>query len=70
MSRSEDLKTTLFLKYDENSPERLFEYQIWFNLVEDTTIILSNHEEEGYGTLDKENAKVLEAILLHDTLKD
>lgn len=64
MARKEDVKVTLFFKYDENMPERLFEYQIWFNQSNDTATIISNNVKEGYGTLDKENAKTLENILL------
>ena len=64
MARKEDVKATLFFKYDENLPERLFEYEIWFNQSNDTATIISNNEKEGYGTLDKNNAKTLENILL------
>jgi hypothetical protein len=64
MSRREDVRTTLFFKYDKNMPERLFEYQIWFNQSNDTATIISNNENEGYGTLDKEHARTLEDILL------
>ncbi|MEH7255585.1 hypothetical protein V7111_26095, partial [Neobacillus niacini] len=64
MARKEDVKATLFFKYDENMPERLFEYQIWFDQSNDTVTILSNNVKEGLGTLDKENAQILENILL------
>lgn len=65
MARKEDVKATLFFKYDENMPERLFEYQIWFNQSNDTATIISNNGKEGYGTLDQENAQTLEKILLN-----
>ncbi|MEH7178053.1 hypothetical protein [Neobacillus vireti] len=65
MARKEDVKATLFFKYDENMPERLFEYQIWFNQSNDTAMIISSNVKEGYGTLDKENAQALEKILLN-----
>ena len=65
MARKEDVKATLFFKYDENMPERLFEYQIWFNQSNDTTTIISNNVKEGFGTLDKENGQTLENILLN-----
>ena len=65
MARKEDVKATLFFKYDENMPERLFEYQIWFNQSNDTVTIISNNVNEGFGTLDKENAQTLENILLN-----
>ncbi len=64
MARKEDLKATLFFKYDENMPERLFEYQIWFIQRNDTATIISNNEKERYGTLEKDNAQILENILL------
>ncbi|SDN46971.1 hypothetical protein [Bacillus sp. OK048] len=64
MARKEDVKATLFFKYDENMPERLFDYQIWFNQSNDTATILSNNVKEGLGTLDKGNAQILENILL------
>lgn len=65
MARKEDVKVTLFFNFDKNIPERLFEYQIWFNQNNDTSTIISNNEKEGYGTLDKVNAKILENILLN-----
>lgn len=65
MARNEDVKATLFFKDDENTPERLFEYQIWFEQNNDTATIISNNEKEGYGTLDKENAQALENIFLN-----
>ncbi|GHI01215.1 hypothetical protein [Neobacillus kokaensis] len=65
IARKEDVKATLFFKYDENMPERLFEYGIWFNQSNDTATIISNNEKEGYGTLDKNNAKTLENILFN-----
>lgn len=65
MARKEDVKATLFFEYDENMPERLFEYQIWFNQSNDTATIISNNVQEGYGTLDKENAQALVNILLN-----
>lgn len=63
MARKEDVKATLFFKYDENMPERLFEYKIWFNQSNDTATIMSNHVKEGYGTLDKDHAQVLENMV-------
>lgn len=65
MARKEDVKATLFFEYDENMPERLFEYQIWFNQSNDTATIISTNVQEGYGTLDKENAQALVNILLN-----
>lgn len=63
MSRKEDVLATLFYTFDENMPERLYEYRIWFNS-DDTATIISDNEKEGYGTLDKEDAKKLKSKLL------
>jgi hypothetical protein len=65
LARTEDVKATLFFLYEENMPERLLEYQIWFHQDDDTATIISNHEEEGYGTIDKKNGKIIENILLN-----
>ena len=65
MVRQEDVKAILYFEYDENMPERLFEYQIWFIQSNDTATIISNNEKEGFGTLDKENAQALESIFLN-----
>ena len=64
MARMEDVKATLFFEYDKNMPERLFEYEIWFNQRNDTATIISNNEKEGFGTLDKDHAQTLKKILL------
>ncbi|MGN7398210.1 hypothetical protein ACTHO0_00030 [Cytobacillus praedii] len=64
MARMEDVKATLFFEYDKNMPERLFEYEIWFNQRNDTATIISNNEKEGFGTLDKNHAQTLKKILL------
>ncbi|WP_121612657.1 hypothetical protein [Mesobacillus foraminis] len=66
MARKEDIKATLFFKYDENMPERLFEYQIWFIHNNDTATMISNNEKEGYGTLEKDNAQILESIFFNN----
>lgn len=62
MARMEDVKATLFFEYDKNMPERLFEYEIWFNQSNGTATIMSNNEKEGFGTLDKDHAQTLERI--------
>ncbi|WNS75773.1 hypothetical protein RRV45_01610 [Bacillus sp. DTU_2020_1000418_1_SI_GHA_SEK_038] len=63
MSRNEDVLATLFYTFDKNMPERLYEYRIWFNSNDSTTII-SNHEKEGYGTLDGKNSKIIKNVFL------
>jgi hypothetical protein len=65
MARKEDVRTTLFFKYDVNMPERLVEYQIWFNKSDDTAIIISTNENENFGTLEKDYAKTLERNILN-----
>lgn len=64
MARKEDVMATLFFTYDENMPERLFEYQIWFNQSNKSATIISNNQKEGIGTLHKENAEILEKVLI------
>lgn len=65
MARIADVKATLFFEFDENMPERLYEYDIWFNESAGTAAIVSNNEKEGYGELDKENAEILKRELLN-----
>ncbi len=64
MARIEDVKATIFFKNDKNMPERLVEYQIWFNEDNETAMIISNHEKQGFGTLDKDTY-ILKGILLN-----
>lgn len=63
MARKEDVKATLFFKLDQNMPERLYEYQVWFFQNNSATII-SNHKNKVFGTLDKDHALILENIFL------
>ncbi|WP_066300134.1 hypothetical protein [Bacillus sp. FJAT-29937] len=63
MSRKEDVLAILFYTYDENMPERLYEYRIWFNPNETSTII-SNNDIEGYGTLDDKHSKIIKNVFL------
>ena len=63
MSRKEDLKVTLFREADNNLPELLSEYSIWFN-EDNTATILSNIKEENFGDLDSEYTKVIKDLLL------
>ncbi|RDW17216.1 hypothetical protein [Oceanobacillus chungangensis] len=64
MARLEDVLVTLFFTLDKNEPERLYEYRVWFS---DNSYaeIISDHNEEGYGTLNKEAAVKLKNILLN-----
>lgn len=63
MARREDVKATLFMQFDNNMPERLYEYQIWFN-DNGTATIISNNVNEGYGTLNKTNTNTLKNELV------
>jgi hypothetical protein len=63
MSRKKDLKVTLFREADNNLPELLSEYSIWFN-EDNTATILSNIKEENFGDLNSENTKVIKDLLL------
>ncbi|MGM0834634.1 MAG: hypothetical protein ACQEV7_00655 [Bacillota bacterium] len=65
MARMEDFQLTLFYTYDENMPERLFEYKIWFN-EDETATILSNVSRENFGGLEKDGAGKLKKILSVD----
>lgn len=62
MAREPDVKAIFFYEVKKNTPERIYEYEIWFNENTGTAAIISNDEKEGYGELNKENAKVLKNI--------
>ncbi|MCA1320663.1 hypothetical protein LC085_12140 [Bacillus tianshenii] len=65
MERMEDFQLTLFYTYDENMPERLFEYKIWFN-EDGTSTIISDAARENFGGLDKDGAGEIKLILSVD----
>lgn len=62
MAREADVKAIFFYEVEKNTPERLYEYEIWFNEDVGTATIISNDEKEGYGELHKDNAKALKNI--------
>ncbi|ALC90622.1 hypothetical protein AM500_13120 [Bacillus sp. FJAT-18017] len=62
MTRKEDFKVTLFITEDKNMPERLYEYFILFNQSDGSATII-DREKNAVGTLDKENAQMLNEIL-------
>jgi hypothetical protein len=64
MARESDVKAIFFYIVDKNMPERLVEYEIWFNQNKDTATIISDNENEGYGTLDNENAEILKSLFV------
>jgi preprotein translocase subunit SecF len=65
MTRKEDVKATLFITFDKNMPERLFEYFIWFNQGNESATII-DREKNALGTLDKEDALKLKDILVNN----
>ncbi|MGG3556538.1 hypothetical protein ABES23_07800 [Peribacillus frigoritolerans] len=65
MARKPDVEATLFYTFDENKPERLYEYEIWFNESAGTATFISNNENESYGELDKDNAQALKNNFLN-----
>lgn len=65
MARKPDVEATLFYTFDENKPERLYEYEIWFNESSGAATIISNNENESYGELDKDNAQALKNNFLN-----
>lgn len=67
MESSADLKATLFFDLDKNMPEKIKKYLIRFNNNDETATVISpvNKDEYDYGTLNKENAKILKEILLN-----
>lgn len=60
----EAVRGTFFYAYDENMPERLMEYKVWFHQ-NGTASIQSNNEKEGNGTLSTAPVKVLKKIFLY-----
>lgn len=61
MSRKEDVKVTLFIQIDQNRPERLIEYLIWFENNGTATIIRT--DVHGYGKLNQTNTQSLKEII-------
>ncbi|WP_170840823.1 hypothetical protein [Oceanobacillus limi] len=62
MAKKEDVLVTLFYTFDENMPEKLYKYRVWFNGNGNATII-SNNEEEGYGSLEEDSLKLKNILL-------
>lgn len=55
------LEATFFYTYDENMPERLFDYEVY--LKEGIISLQSEKQEEGYGTLSKAQSEKLKKLL-------
>ena len=65
LAGSEDFIATLFYTEEEKKPDQLYLYRMWFN-ADDSLSIISNNEDEGYGTLDEEYADKLKGLLESD----
>jgi len=64
MERREDIIASLFYDFDKDMElKKLADYEIWFDSDETATIIM---KAGNYGSLDKENAKILKEILLNE----
>ncbi|MCM3790496.1 YobA family protein [Domibacillus indicus] len=55
------VEATFFYTYEKNMPERLFEYQVY--LKDGRISFQSEKQEEGYGTLSKEQSEKLKKLL-------
>ena len=64
MSREPDVEAVFFYTFDKNMPERLVNYQIWFNQENDTATIICDYQNEGFGTLVKGNAESLKQFFM------
>ncbi|MEE6452804.1 hypothetical protein RAH41_19755 [Gottfriedia acidiceleris] len=64
IAREPDVNAVFFYEVEKNMPEELYEYKIWFNETGTATII-SDDKKEGYGELDKNNAKTLKKYLFN-----
>ncbi|RNA69978.1 hypothetical protein [Alteribacter keqinensis] len=65
MEREPDVSATLFFQTDENMPERLYEYSVYFN-DDDSATILGGRTSEGYGIVAEEDVIGLREVLLKD----
>ncbi|MGM7684559.1 hypothetical protein ACSVDA_20770 [Cytobacillus sp. Hm23] len=63
ISRHEDVKATFFYTYDDNMPELLTDYYIWFDEFNQTAIII-DEAESSLGTIDEDHAILLKELLL------
>ncbi|WP_225986101.1 hypothetical protein [Psychrobacillus glaciei] len=61
MVRKADIKVVLFMEVEENMPELLDGYFIWFNQNGTATII--NRDANSLGKLDEKNVQMLKSIL-------
>jgi len=64
MSREPDVEAVFFYTFNKNMPERLVNYQIWFDQANDTATIINDYENEGFGTLVKEETESLKQVFI------
>ncbi|MBO9128532.1 hypothetical protein [Bacillus sp. 165] len=64
MAREGDVKAVLYYEEEKNMPERLYEYEIWFNK-NGKAEFLSNDKEKSYGKLNKNKSETLKKLLLN-----
>ena len=62
MARYEDIYLKLFVEVEQNMPERIDEYRIWFEQDHSITI-LSTVEKEGFGRMPAQYAKPFQQLL-------
>lgn len=63
VARNPDVKATFFYT-DDNKPEKLREFGIWFNENNDTGTIGSIDDNKSHGDLNQENVNTLKSIFL------
>jgi len=62
-TRKEDIKATLFYEEEENMPERLCEYEIWFHNDINKAVLIGDNEEQSFAKLNKELSIELQKLL-------
>lgn len=61
MGREEDMTLTFFYRYDENMPERLEEFEIWFN--DGNPVEIVDQNEHRYGKLGAADGQKLKDLI-------
>ena len=61
MDREEDMTLTFFYRYDENMPERLEEFEIWFN--DGNPVEIVDQNEHRYGKLSAADGQKLKDVI-------
>ncbi|WP_129692221.1 hypothetical protein [Gottfriedia acidiceleris] len=63
MAKEGDVKAVLYYDEKKNMPERMYEYEIWFN--ENGKAEFLSHEEKSYGKLNKNKSETLKKLLFN-----